>query len=122
MALGYGSLYYREVVGAFQTSLIGFNPSDDKTLNTNTVYATAVDDGGELDVDLGGFSYFATINNGGVEFVYGADGGATINSGGAQYVYGTATDATVEGGGYQQVNAGGTIVGTTLQAGGRLIV
>ncbi|WP_441237400.1 beta strand repeat-containing protein [Bradyrhizobium sp. 930_D9_N1_4] len=57
-------------------------------------------------------------NTGVSNYVYGTASGRTFGAGSHQYIYGTATDYVIGDGAQQQVYAGGTVIGTTLNAGG----
>lgn len=72
--------------------------------------------GGEQDVYGGGTATGTTIQAG-LQAVYGAADQTVIGSGGVQMVQGTASHTTVNDGGEQRVYAGGTAIGTTLNAG-----
>ena len=72
--------------------------------------------GGEQDV-YGGATATGTTVQGGVQAVYGTADQTVIGSGGVQMVQGTASHTIVNDGGEQRVYAGGTAIGTTLNAG-----
>jgi autotransporter passenger strand-loop-strand repeat protein len=101
------------------------------TLNQNAaVFNTVVNSGGSLvlqphedgDTDAFAFSFSATINSAGVEFISagGIDVGATIRGTGEQNISsgGVAISNTVIAGGEQEVLSGGVASATTIGIGG----
>ncbi len=60
----------------------------------------------------------AAGNTGVSNYVYGTASGRNFGAGSHQYIYGTASDYVIGGGAEQHVYAGGTAIGTTLNAGG----
>lgn len=76
-----------------------------------------LNNGDILNVNAGGHSDFTTINNGGIENVYGDSHGTTVDNGGIQNVYGGSVETEIDKGGVENVQSGGVSIRTYIDGG-----
>jgi len=76
-----------------------------------------LNNGDILNVNAGGRSDFTTINNGGIENVYGDSHATTVNNGGIENVYGRSVETEIDTGGVENVQSGGKSVRTHIDGG-----
>ena len=67
-----------------------------------------------LNVNAGGRSNFTTVNNGGIENVYGDSHATTVDHGGVQNVFGRSVETEIDKGGVENVQSGGLAVRTYI--------
>jgi autotransporter passenger strand-loop-strand repeat protein len=70
-----------------------------------------------LNVNAGGRSNYTTIDNGGIENVYGGAHATTVNNGGIENVYGRSVETEIDKGGVENVQSGGLSVRTHIDGG-----
>lgn len=70
-----------------------------------------------LNVNAGGRSNFTTVNNGGIENVYGDSHATTVDHGGVQNVFGRSVETEIDKGGVENVQSGGLAVRTYIDGG-----
>jgi autotransporter passenger strand-loop-strand repeat protein len=70
-----------------------------------------------LNVNAGGRSNFTTVNNGGIENVYGDSHATTVDHGGVQNVFGRSVETEIDNGGVENVQSGGLAVRTYIDGG-----
>ena len=80
-------------------------------------FELVLNNGDILNVNAGGRSNYTTINNGGIENVYGDAHATTINSGGIENVYGRSVETEIDKGGLENVQSGGLAVRTYIDGG-----
>jgi antigen 43 len=80
-------------------------------------FELVLNNGDILNVNAGGSSNYTTINNGGIENVYGDAHATTINSGGIENVYGRSVETEIDKGGVENVQSGGLAVRTYIDGG-----
>lgn len=103
---------------------------DEKVLDSLLIKKAYADDeiigsGGSSNtqiVNSGDNTNGVTVNNNGLQTVYGSASDTTINSGGGQWIYGSANNTTVNSNGIQLIKLGGIATNTIVGSNGQITV